>query len=375
MSLVFTYGGVDLGTAAVRLGKIDGLPSAAEKCTIAQGGVPVDDPSGTLSLGPLETFTVDETACTPARLYTGFATARDTDRADSLILGAERRIDVTLLDLNAVFNFVIISGTDGNRPAETDIERITWMLGTSYAAGLADHGLIDTADPVDLEARDYQGLYIDTVLGDCANASNKNPFATYDDASGDVTLAYFDVTSTTFMSSTLRISNVLADQDDATTFGPESAKLNQDPSKIYQGVWMPYNGGTVYRENLISGIPFRSTAAPAVTVTTAAAANALADAFLARSADEMDRITCVVQLPLDKVNLIRAGQRIEVKFAHLVGYTSFTWVRVAHMSPAQIHETDQFYTCTLELHDTRLDGFIAGGSPTGITKIGRPSGV
>ena len=62
MALHFVYDGVELGSSAVRLGKIEGLISEAEEGTTGMSTLPIDDPAGTLTITGWKPFYVSEDA-------------------------------------------------------------------------------------------------------------------------------------------------------------------------------------------------------------------------------------------------------------------------------------------------------------------------
>ena len=368
MSLDFVYNGSSLGTAAVRLGQVPGFTSSAEKGTVGIGLVPVDDPTAALALDGLHDFYVTESSCSVARLFTGYLGPQDVARGqgDSLITGGARRWQAELLDENAGFNFRIITGSDGNRPSETDAARIAWLLGSAYL-DMADHGLVDTATTVLLDSADYRGQYPDAVLNDCSDASGKNYSARYRTASDDIELLYFKPTST-LDTATIAISNVLSDVNGTTVLAPmPSASIRRDPSRVYQGVYMTYQGGSVYISRPSGSYIFRDVAASAGNVHSSTTARAQANHYLDQTDTQDERITVSVRIPKAQVNLALAGQRISVRFSEMPNFTSATYIRIVKRTVKQDEESDQFYSvefelCNLKLMSTKRSG-AGGGSP------------
>jgi hypothetical protein len=168
----------------------------------------------------------------------------------------------------------VIRGSDGNRPAETDVARINWIIASSYTATVCDAGLISSTGPVNMDATDYRGRYPADVAADCGNASQKNYFVYFDEATWHPAFAYFDPTSTTY-TSTLQFSNVDSDVDSSTTFAATGV-LDLDPSAVYSGVYLRYAGGTVYRQNTttLSDIGIRDASIDEPDIKTLAAATA-----------------------------------------------------------------------------------------------------
>lgn len=364
---------VDLGTDAVRLGNMGGLIDAAEVGATGMCNIEIDDPLGDVGhnsdaiLG-LKQFFVVEDACPPGdqRLWTGYILDRRYRRGqDSLRLGAARKIDVTLLDVNTLMTFRILTDPDVVRPPETVDERMAWFLAADpMSAVIFDNGFVDSS-AVDMDACDYTGQTPGDVLGDMALAAGFNYFLYYDETANQDSLWFADSNTSTWYVSALSLSNDLADLDIAAvnagtaTIWPMApdAELVRDPSRVYAGVFLPYSGGTVYRTETDVGLTtsdiygFRDGAAPTANVKSAPTAEALADRLLLESASdaEDDRITCRVQLPASLATAIKAGQRLQVKATHLPGYEDFRWCRVLRRTVAQDNPTDAYYTVTLEL--------------------------
>lgn len=368
MTLQFVCNGVDLGTTAVRLGKLTGFTAVAEEYTVGSCIIPIDDITGTTFAGivGLKDFHVNETACTPARLWSGYVDQREFFRGDSLVVGTAHQEGVSLVDLNTVLSVVVISGSDGNRPAETDIARINWLLGSSYMATVHDNGYIDTTGPVSMDATDYRGQYPRDVLAQCSDLSGKNGCLIYHDANGQTSLFYMLPTQTAY-ASTLKLSTVLADVDGSTVFAPRmTPHLTRDPSRVYSGIYLSYANGAVYVTNPATEAAFNTreiAVSPNRQISTSTTATAYANKYLVDAASEDDRISCIVQLPADKVNLIREAMALPVKFPQLPGYSAYTYVQVVRRTVAQDEDTDQLYNVSLELSNIKLMGLSGGGTP------------
>jgi len=383
MSMVATYADPAVFTAspwsvdvsgALRRGSVAGLIERAELGSAGISSIMLDDPLGTLGHGSdailgLKQIWVDETSCPSGdqRIYTGFIADRKYRRGDSLITGVARKIDVTLVDVNEILTERIMHlgfGADPaqpcDRPAETDFERIAWLLITGYLRGVSPStGFVASTGPVDMDACNYEGQKPADIMNDCSQQSGRNHFiyplqtgeAGYDPATAICGL-FYDFNNAAVYSSSLQISNVLADVDNVTTFAPEpDAELTRDPSRVSAGVYMPFAGGTTYQENLTTAITyaFRDSAAPSVNVTTLANAEIRADRYLSENTTEDDQITCTVKLPAAKVTGIKAGHRIQAKFSHLPGMTSYVWCRIIARTVKQDEMTPEFYNVTLDM--------------------------
>ena len=361
-------------SSAVRLGTIDGLVDNAELGTVGMSSIMFDDPTGTLghagnTIVGLKQLHIDETACAPGdqRLWTGYIADRRYRRGtDSLITGVARKIDATITDVNGFLSFrlfapVAMDATSSfNRPAETDIARVNALFtGDFLSDTLYDDGLVSTCAGVAMDACDYTGQHPADVLNDCSQASGRNHFAQYNEATGHYQL-FYDFDYSPVYDSPLQISNVLADVDGVTTFAPEpDAELVRDPSRVISAAYGPFNGSNspAYRTRPAnaSNYAWRDATAPSSNVKTLAKMNARLDRYLKDSVPEDDRITCTVKLPASKVTGIKAGQRVQAKFSHLPNGSNstwgsaFQWCRVLNRSVMANEQTNALYNVRYEL--------------------------
>ena len=355
-------------SSAVRLGTIAGLIDDAELGTVGISSLLFDDPDGTLGhnsdgLTGLKQLYVDETAAPVGnqRLWTGYIADRRYHRGtDSLITGVARKIDATLTDVNGFLSFRIFapvaldSTSSFVRPAETDVQRVAALLLVDFlSTTLFDDGLVESTGGIAMNACDYTGQHPMDVLHDCAQASGRNFWAQYNEATGHYQLFYhFDYDAV--YDSALQISNVLADVDNVTTFAPEpDAELVRDPSRIVSAVYMPFNGSNspAYRTRPANACNYawRDGSAPSANVKTITMANARADRYLADSVPEDDRITCTVKIPREYVTGIKAGHRVMAKFSHLPGMAGSNWCRVLNRSVMANEMTNTLYNVRYEL--------------------------
>lgn len=358
---------VDLGSSAVRLGSIQGFSERAEHLAVGTSQVSIDNPDGTVGhssdqiLG-LQLFTVDESDC-PAgnrRLFTGYIGTReygDGPRPTNSVAltGAGNVIDATLYDLNAVVGFRIIPVTDtaANRPAETVSSRMTWILGSTYLTGLvADNGLV-AASAVMMTKNDYRGQRPTNVINDCEIAADYFAFVYPDETQTVIPSLFFDNANTsTAYTTTLRLTNVLADVDNVTTFAVDwDFKLRRVPDDVGSQVDIPWLNGSVHRTRAATAAIYgtRDLSAPNANIRSKTAAQTIADTFLYVHHTEEDRLVGTVRLPSQYVNNLRAGQRLQVKFRNRPGYAGWTWVRCLSRAPGQREETADFYTVAVEL--------------------------
>jgi hypothetical protein len=360
----FFYGSSgDLNANRIRLGSGFSLTEAAQNGTYAMSKIVVDDPAGDLDIVGHHSFRAIETACSWETLFRGYFADRTISRAASMLTGAARRWDATVYDLNGALQFEIIRGSGAQRPAETDTARLAWLLGSAYLGPISsDSGCVFGAG-VDLDKQDYRGMTAADVLSDCAQVSGNNYFVAWSDSVGSPVLHYYDP-ARAFNDSTLSISNVASDVDESTVFAPDqTASLNRDPSLVYSGLYLQYGDRTsaaVYETSstVLSAIGHkREYTQQDPSLSTSAKASAKAQKWLHEAEVETDLITVTLyKVPPSKVNLIRAGQRMQVRFTHLPGYESFTWVRVQRRTVEQDGETQQYYRLTLQLSDPKQGG-------------------
>lgn len=344
---------------------------SAEEGTALTSQFTVDDPVGTFNIGGLRAFGVQETALgSNGFIYVGYTQARVVKRGVYRTeFGAQW--DVNVVDINTLLARRVMIGTDCNRPAETDVQRVQWLVSTAEGGLIRDTRYLSTAAPVAMDAVDYRGQMFNQILDDCAQQSGKNYYLTYfgDTAStyypwGNYSLWYGDAGLAVY-DSTIRLSNVLSDVDSVTTFAVdhETTQLTRDPSRVFSGVYVSYDGGNTYTESADTYNDFsrRDGTFRAENVKTVAKAQARATRYLNTIDTEEDVIKTSFQVPAAYVNHLREGMRVSAKFAHLPGYQAFSWMRVLNRQVVQ--DSELTYKITVEL----------SASPTPDTPGGSPS--
>lgn len=359
MALFYYYGSGDLGDQAIRLGEGFSFTECADSGILAMSRIQVDDPAGSLDLVGHHGFHVDETACSWLRLFHGYFADRTIKRDKSLLTGAARVWDCTVYDINAAAQFEVIQGASAKRPAETDTARLAWLLGTSYLGPISSDDTSVFGAGVNLDEADYRGQTLVEVLTDCAQVSGNNWFVAWDQTLNSPVLHYYDP-QRAYNSSTIKISNVLSDVDESTVFAPDLQwSLNKDPSRVFSGIYYQYGEkySAVYETNatVLSNIGHkRETFVQDGSTRTSTKASARAQKALTEAETEYDTIAVTLRkVPPSVVNLIRAGQRIQVKATHFPGYTSYTWLRVTRRTVSQDGETQLFYQLELELSNPK----------------------
>lgn len=340
---------VRANTASVRIN--------AEEGSVAISTVNLDDPDGDLIVNGLAGLFGSESEV-PGTIYDqtfirGFIADRTVSRGDddsSFRTEAARKWAVNIADQNSLLSRRILLGNDANRPAETDVARVQYLMGTPEMNLIDEEDYINTGGAVAMDAADYRGQTCFDVLNDCAQASGKNFWVMFRPDIGNSYGLWYDFTSSEAYTSDISISNVLSDVDGTTVFAASfDTALVRDPSRVYSGVYMPYDGGTVYRQLASTASNFhpRDITSYSPNVKTAAKANARADRYLQSIATEEDRITTSIIVPNAQVQDLKEGHRVLCKFSHLPGYEDWSYLRVLNRTVEQVSE--YYYQVTVEL--------------------------
>lgn len=346
MSRTITIAGIDR-TSATRLDEF-AFVECAWRGEVGMGSLVVDDEAGNITIPALKTVTVDESASSDTRLFTGFTTDRAIRRGPYKT-GASRQWDVTVIDINTMFDDRVLSGSGANRPQETDFARITWLLSTA-ALGSMSAGTVISGGNVTMDPADYRGRYARDVLSECAEKAGKNFFAYDYDGTGPK--LYYAIPTGSHLASDIKISDDPSDWD-ADTFPPDwggGAGISFTPDRVYSHVRVQYKSGAVKVNNATTESNFRrrETTLFNSSVKNSTRAAELANKFLDKAAAEDQIITVRLHLPADRVNDVRAGMRIQVKSEHL-GLTDFTWFRITRRT-IEADGNDVSYLVSLEFY-------------------------
>lgn len=362
----------DLNDDRVRLYTLD-VTANAEEGSIGVSEVTLDDPEGDLTIPGHRVFGTLETALgSNGFVHVGYTGERKVNRGPYRI-GPGRQWKVQLTDINTVLDRRLMVGSDAKRPAETDVQRVLWLEATNEGDLIDDTRYLSTGSPVDMDAADYRGQSFKDVLDDCAQQSGKNYFLTYfpdtatsDDPWGAFGL-WYDFSASSNYSSSIRLTNDLADVDSTTTFAVsvEDTELTRDPSRVYSGAYVAYDGGAAYVERVATYEAFarRDATSPAENVKTKTKARARGRRYLADISTEEDAIVTSFQVPAAYVNHLREGMRVQVKFTHLPGYSSgYSWLRVLKRNVVQ--DSELTYTIQVELVGSPSAGGASCSSQT-----------
>jgi hypothetical protein len=341
----------------------------AEEGSHGSSMVPVDDPDAELTIGGHRLFYSMESTATGSNqvAYVGYTADRDVHRGPYQT-DVGRVWDVNLVDVNSVLARRILTGSTANRPAETDVARMQWLFGTEEA-DIIDNitEFFDATGGVAMDAVDYRGQTVEDVANDCANASGKNYFVTNIGTFAGNFYLWYGFADSELYTSPIRLSNYLPDLDDPLTFAiSDDTKLNRDPSRVYSGVYLPYDAGAnaaVYVQSIATANAFalkgRDVQMDGRNIKTAAKATARATRYLGDLDTEEDRITTSFQIPAAQQGFIREGMRVQFRGTHLPGYSTFQWLRVLKRTLKQ--DSELTFWVTLEL--STGDGEAAAPAP------------
>lgn len=297
----------------------------AEECSIASSAITVRDEAGTRHIVGLNRFDIreDDSISDDPYIWVGRFTNRSEKRGRYLT-GASRDIECTLEDLNNTASRYIVGLTeDADRPAEDHSDRIAWLLGTEACALLTDTSLVLTTTSVPMPAYDYTGMSPQQVIDDCARASGYQNFIWYNGVTDELGLVYA-LSGGDWLDSTLRLSNVIAEVDDSTTFYLGSdAELEWDPSRIASHVFARGDGVTTFQELDPTADLFGRTD-KAMDFPTIRSAVTLASRVNRSLANDLDTETVIVKgtvyLPSTHASMFKAGYRFELHATHLTGF-------------------------------------------------------
>lgn len=335
------------------------LTEQANMGTVGSGSFTIEDDAGSVEIVGHKSFKAEQSSCSVATMFRGHVVDRECSRGETEMVGAGREITVNVIDGNVRAGFKVIRGLSWKRPTETISTRLTALLASSFLSGLvADTGYV-TSSSISLDKADLRGQRPGDVIADMAERAKFNWFIFWDEAAdsgaGAYSLFFGDSNTQTSLSSTLRISNVMADVDSTTTFAPsQDTKLSRSPERVVSGIWLPFAKGNVYRTRATTETEFqpRDGTAPNANVKRRAKAVTLADDYLFEHRNEEDQITTRLRLPATKVNLARAGYRIQGKFSHFEpeGYADdFRWFSIVERTVSQPQNDDNTYDVDMTL--------------------------
>lgn len=382
MSIVYRLDGALLPYQTVRLqgndGVANGFPAIAVAGEPGIASVRIDDSAGTLDIDGWHTFTVEETLCSKPRIFTGWIIGRTIDRGPYRT-GAGRVWDCQIIDQNAIFGFEVLrSSHDAKRPIETDIVRVQAAIDSGAMSGtpIYDNGRFYSTSPITLSEANFVGQTPAEMIGSVMGVAGKNFYAYWDNSARQISLHYGPVL--TGPSASLSISNVYSDVTSpagGTVYPPFiDAQMESDPSRLATGVLLHYKAGYVYVRNqtlidAMSPTEFspsewrRDFSYSSDRIGSAATANTYANIELNRRSTEDAVLTCTIQVAPQHVNLVEAGDLINVRFSHLPGFETTTQVIVNRRLVQPADGTDALYNVYLEMGLLGPGNGPGGGDP------------
>lgn len=319
----------------------EGLVMNAEEGSVGSSTIRVEDPDGDWQIdGHRIVFVRDddlEYDDYGGVVYIGYSAGQTIER-DLMRTGAARIWTIVLTDINTVFDRRIMNGSDANRPAETDVERITWAEATNEGSLIDDTLYLSSDEPFDMDAVDYRGQSFRNIFDDCSQQSGKNWFLWRHDA--EFSLWYAPRGTTDFVSD-IKISNVEADAraDPTGVFLPYlTTKLDRDPSRVFSGVYGAYANAHIYLQDDATAEQFarRDASASWPNVKTKRQATIRANRYLSDIDTQELIIRTAIIVPRLQTNDVVAGQRIQVKYTHFPGFEDYVWCRAVERTVREL---------------------------------------
>jgi hypothetical protein len=361
MGELYTIDGAHI--TLIRDGTVE-LTQVAEMGQEGMGTLGIDDTAGTLSVVGHKDVAITQSSCANTRTYSGFVDDREYERGSERApdVGAGRWITVQLVDLNNYLSQTGITGTDGNRKdgGETVNERLEWLFNSDYWPAEVATGSRVASSTTELDKADYRQQQPGDVLSDISTATGWNYYVA--DWGSGPELTFRDDNASTADTSDIRISNVSTDVDsDHTTLGAGKTfapsmdfKLSRSPREVYSKMSLSYGKGTRTDERAATATAFngeRYGTASTSNIKTAALADDELERLLHVHSTETDFLEGSILVPASAVNLLRQGERLQVKFSHLAteGYGSFTWCRVMERTVKPLNAEGAIYELRLRL--------------------------
>ncbi len=354
--------------------------SDAEEASTPISTLIIDDPNGDLDIIAFRRIYIVQTGAPTGRqvVYNGYVADRTVARGPYRN-GVGRQWSVTLTDPNWFIGLRVVLGADANRPAETDVARVTWVLTTTEANTFnGSSQWVSSATPVAMDAVDYRGQTVSQILDDCSQASGKNRWVPYFENIGKYGL-WYDFASSSNYASAISLSNDLSEVNSSTVFAiSEDTQLQRSPSRLVSGVYMPFAAASnqtpyVYVQSTAIGTQyvFRDMSAPGSNVKTRTKALARANRYLADNATEDDVIHTKIIVPAAQVNDLKHGMRTSFKATHLPTYNTATPVRVLNQTVTEISE--EFFELEMDLTPLPDYGVCSVNSVQFLSDSGTPA--
>ena len=291
--------------------------------------------------------------------------------------------------MNTLLARRVQKGADAERPQESDIDRLEWLLSTPEATGgfeIDDTDFIFDDAEVTMSESNYRGVDSSQVVNDLFQQSGNNAYLfNAPTAPGEIRVGmWYGRDERPDFASPHRISNDLAEISPQTldaawmfdpdleygeelTFAPSlDAELDRDPSRVYSAAYVNWDGGWSYVQRFatVTDYAARDGVFQAELVKNQTAGDARATRYTRDLRNEDDAITCAVIVPNALVHAWVPGHRVSVKFTHLPAYEDWTWMRVAAVTTRQLSSGSGLYELALDLRGEEPPETGQPGGPT-----------
>lgn len=355
------------------------LAQNAEEGQAGMYEVVVDDPEMSMDFVGHRRWTVYEDESEPGNqiLVDGLTQAVSIAHTGGDITNPVGRVwTIEIADLNTLWTYRVMTGSDSQFPEQTDVERMQQLADSEEMSYFDDFSLLSTASPVTLDKLNGRGMNPAQVADTCAQSTGKNWYiystGTRGEVGADIGI-WYGRDSLTAYESPLSLSNDPADLDmpavnagTATTYpiGADTV-LRRDYARQYSGAYGEYQNGAKYVVNTetLSQITLsgRDMTHPAPEIKTGARMERRLIRQLADHATPDEVVSMTVTLPANKVVQLRAGMRVFTTMTHEPGYEAGKYLRVMSAKPSPV---GNWYTVALELQGPGSPGTPAASCST-----------
>ena len=328
------------------------LTESAEEGSVGAATLVADDADGTfgaLTMLGSHIEVIDSDSAGDSVVWAGHIGEQTLSRGDTVL---SAQWSNSTMDRNYGWARRALTGTASNRPAETDTQRVAWLLATSEASADLDDvtTYVSAAAGTPMDACDYRGQTVDQVMSDCSTASGRNWWAQEMGAvpgtatgtaywAGVKTYAWYDLDTSAAYGGTCVITNDASLVDLATYWPPsQDAEMYRDFSGVYSGALGNWDGGSTYRFRAATASAYgrRDTVVPLPNVKSAATAAKVLDRMLESMAEPHVRVRVGLEVPASVVNQFKPGMRVVGKFTHFTsGLDGLAWYRVLNREVSQ----------------------------------------
>jgi hypothetical protein len=292
------------------------------------------DDAGTRDVPMRRRVRVTETATTPDTVIWQGRTVGDETARGVIRTEDAKRFDIQLVDTNADFGGIGFAGSP--RPAETDVQRIQYLLdtyleGQSRPSTFFDDAYFSSSGAINLVAHKYEGVQPIDWFTHISDATGKQFFLTKDYE------LFYDAVGSTAFASGLSITDV--NPNYTTSFPPgQGTTAIEDGTELFTRVRFRYSGGrvaTVVRSALETTHDRWGTAIVDESVLSPNAANTRANNFLDEFGQVQTTYRTFVDLADTQVGLITWGHTVSFRSA-AAGVLTPETLRVSRCSWEQL---------------------------------------